>query len=62
MRDKGIKIVSNPGYDCYERRLASMFYKFFDKNSAGSGTKSIPNQQVPDELHKLGSIIRKFSR
>ena len=36
--------------------------EFFDKNSAGSGTKSIPNQQVPDELHKLGSIIRKFRR
>ena len=37
-----------------------MFYKFFDKKSAGSGVKSIPNQQLADELRK--PIIRKFKR
>ena len=32
-----IKISSNPKYDGYQRGLASMVYKFFDKKSSGSG-------------------------
>ena len=31
LRDKEFKIASDPKYDCYQRGLASMFYKFFDK-------------------------------
>ena len=56
MRDKAFKIASDPKYDGYERGVASMLYKFFDKKSGGSGFKSTQNQQ----LHKL--IIRKFKR
>ena len=29
LRDKAFKIASNPKYDGYQRRLASMAYKFF---------------------------------
>ena len=29
LRNKAFKIASNPGYDGYERGLASMVYKFF---------------------------------
>ena len=61
LRDKAFKIVSNPKYDEYEKGLASMVYKLFDKNSAGSGTKNVikqNQQQLAEELHKL--IIRKF--
>ena len=29
-----------------------MVYKFFDKKAAGRGAKSMPNQQLADELHK----------
>ena len=32
LRDKIFKIASNPKYDGYQRGLASMAYKFFDKN------------------------------
>ena len=32
LRDKAYNIASNPEYDGYQRRLASMVYKFFDKN------------------------------
>ena len=53
-------IFNNPKYDEYQRGLALMVCKFFDKKSKGSGTKSMPNQQLADELHKL--IIRKFKR
>ena len=38
---KTFKIASNPKYNEYQRRLASMVYKFFDKKSTGSGIKSM---------------------
>ena len=60
LRDKAFEIASNPKYDGYQRRLASMVFKFFDKKSTGSGISSISNQQLADELHK--PIIRKFKR
>ena len=50
--------VKNPKYDGYQRGLASMVYKFFDKMSAGSGIANEPNYQLANELHK--PIIRKF--
>ena len=36
LRDKAFKIASDPEYDGYQRGLASMVYKFFDKKSSGS--------------------------
>ena len=60
LRDKTFEIASNPKYDGYQRRLASMVFKFFDKKSTGSEISSISNQQLADELHK--PIIRKFKR
>ena len=33
LRDKAFKIASDPKYDGYQRGLASMVYKFFDKKS-----------------------------
>ena len=60
IRDKAFEIASNPKYDGYQRGLASMSFKFFDKKSKGSGITSMPNQQVANELHK--PIIRKFKK
>ena len=37
LRDKAFNIAKNPEYDGYQRGLASMVYKFFDKRSSGSG-------------------------
>ena len=34
---KAFNIAKNPKYDGYQRGLASMVYKFFDKKSEGSG-------------------------
>ena len=56
--DKAFKIASDPKYDVYQRGLASMVYKFFDKKSKGSGIINEPNYQLANELHK--PIIRKF--
>ena len=58
MRDKAFKIASDPKYDGYQRGLASMIYKFFDKKSIGSGIASEPNYQLANELHKPN--VRKF--
>ena len=52
------KIVSDPDYNGYQRGLASMVYKFFDKKSSGSGIVNEPNDQLANEIHKL--IIKKF--
>ena len=38
LKDKAYNTASNPEYDGYQRGLASMVYKFFDKKSTGSGT------------------------
>ena len=47
-RDKAFKIASDPIYDEYQKGLVLMVYNFFDKKSAGSGIKSMSNQQVAD--------------
>ena len=62
-RYKAFTIASDPKYDGYQRRLASMVYKFFDKKfaslnkSIGSGIANEPNYQLANELHK--PIIQK---
>ena len=66
IKDKAFKTASNPNYDGYQRGLASMVYKFFDKKcasldkSTGSGINNEPNYQLANELHK--PIIRKFKK
>ena len=57
LRDKAVKIASDPKYDGYQRELASMIYKFFDKNSSGSGVANEQNYQRANELHK--PILKK---
>ena len=51
LRDKAFEVGSNPKYDGYQRRLASMVYSFLDKKSKGSGVNFVPNQQLANELH-----------
>ena len=62
LRDKAFNIAQNPKYDWYQRGLASMVYKFFNKKSAGSGVniEVKHNEQLAEELHK--SIIRKSKK
>ena len=65
LRDIAYNIASNPEYDGYERGLASMVYKFFDKKSMGSGTvkpSSLESSSsiLVDELHK--PVIKKINK
>ena len=52
LKDKAFTIASDPKYDGYQRWLASMVYKFFDKKSSGSGVVTEPNYQLANELHR----------
>ena len=67
--DKSFKIVRDQKYDGYQRGLASMVYKFFDKKSQGSGrplssasqlASNKGNIQLADEL--LKPIIKNFKK
>ena len=61
LRNKAFNIAKNPKYDGYQRGLASIVYKFFDKKLTGSGIANNEikqNLQLTKELHK--PIIRKF--
>ena len=66
LKNTAFNIAKDQKYDGYQRGLASMVYKFFDKKSKGScakhvNTKLAPqNQQLAEELHK--PIIRKFEK
>ena len=63
LKDKAFNIAKNPKYDGYERGLASMVYKFFDKKSKGGGVannKIKQNLQLAKELHK--PIIRNLKK
>ena len=61
LRDKAYDIASNPEYDSYQRGLASMIYKFFDKKSIGSGTTKLKDSSLilANELHE--PVIKKFN-
>ena len=56
LRDKAYDRASNPEYDGYQRGLASMVYKFFDKKSIRSGINS--SLILANELHK--PVIKKL--
>ena len=58
MHDKAFNIAKNPKYDGYQRGLASMIYKIFNKKTSGGAIESMQNQQLVNELHK--PIIQKF--
>ena len=62
VRDKAFNIAINPKYDGYQRGLASMVYKLFDKKSnvSGANMKAMSNEQLPEELSK--PIVRTFKK
>ena len=46
LRDKTFNITKNPKYDGYQRGLASMVYKVFEKKLAGSGVATLANKST----------------
>ena len=70
LRDKAFNMDENPKYDGYQRDLASMVYKVFDRKSASLADKSTKgsgvnndlkqNEQLAEELHK--PIIKNLKK
>ena len=63
LKNKAFNIAKNPKYEWYQRGLASIVYKFFDKKSKGNGIANNEikqNLQLPKELHK--PIIRNLKK
>ena len=60
--DKAFNIAKDPKYNEYQRAIASMVYKCFDKKSSDSGIKNenISNKELTEELHK--PIIKNFNK
>ena len=46
LRNKAFNVAKNPKYDGYQRGLASMVYKFFDKKSTLLTDKSVSDSGV----------------
>ena len=61
LRDNVFKVASDEKYDGYQRGLASVVYKFFDKKPQGKRlANNKENVKLANELHK--PIIRKFKK
>ena len=66
LKDKAFNIAKDPKYDGYQRRFASMVYKFFDKKLKGRGVNThandkIKQNQCPLDLatHQLAEELQK---
>ena len=60
LRDKAYDIASNSEYDRYQRGLASMVYKFFDKKLTAEPTAK-PSSLEPSSLECTGSGFKSSS-
>ena len=64
LKNKALRIATDPKVDGYQRSLAAMVYKFFNERTKGLGMNfvkhSLNNLQLAEELHK--SIVRNFKR
>ena len=62
LRDKAFKIASNQKYDGYQRGLATMVYKFFDKKSEGIGCPLSSALQIGDNKENMQSADELISQ
>ena len=57
---KHLILIKIKKYDGYQKSLASMVYKFFDKKLLAVVFKNISNKEFSEVFHK--SVIRKFKK
>ena len=63
LRDKAFNIAKNPKYNGYQRGLALMVYRFFDKKNSGSDIKNenISNKR-PLNLARVACVAKVSDR
>ena len=49
LREKAINVAKNPKYDGYQRGIASVVYKYFNKKSSGGNTLGCAVTRAPSE-------------
>ena len=59
LRDKAFNIAKNPKYDEYQRGIASMVYKLFDKKSKGGG---VANNGIKQNRRPLNLAALQLER
>ena len=66
LRDEAFNIAKSPKYDGYQRGLASIVYKFFDKKCAGSGVPTLANNEIKRNVQLVEesqrTIFRNFKK
>ena len=67
LKNKSLKVASNPKYNGYERGLASMVYKFLDKKSKGCGLKEnqenvLQNSQLANEMNFINQLLESSKK
>ena len=64
LKNKAVKVATDPRVNRYQRGLASMVYKFFNERTKGSDinlqANSLNNEILAEELHE--PIIKNFKR
>ena len=60
LRDKASNIAKNPKYNGYQHGLASMVYKFFDKNPASLSDKLLPLEQLKMKLCLIKNWLKNW--
>ena len=62
LTDKAFKIASDPKYNGYQRGLASMFYKFFDKIYSGSEVVLLMNQIINLRVNFISKLFENLKK
>ena len=60
LEDKAFKIASNPNYNGYQRVLALMVYKFFDKNL--KEVVLLMNQFISWQMNFINQLLENFKK
>ena len=58
LKVKAFNIASNPDYDGYQRGLASMVYKIFNKKTAASGVATFANKSMSHQLQLTNELYK----
>ena len=58
LRNKAFEIASDPKYDGYQWGLASMFYKFFDKNPVE--VVLLPSQNINLQMNFINRLLENL--
>ena len=60
LRDKAFQNAIDPKHDGYQRGLASMVYKCFDKKSSDGAIKTVPLAIINSQMNLIGRLLENL--